>query len=97
MICDINMLMITKNIFQRRRDDTIMVIWLIPNTLLFLQIFGWCQTETLGTSDECPLKLGKKCIVNLHGKSGDGYYTEVVVGTPPQKVNSIFHSVFQVA
>ena len=66
-----------------------MTIWLLQNTVFFLLLSSLCLAKTLETEEFCPLKLGKECIVNLHGKSGDGYYTEVVVGTPPQKVSLV--------
>ncbi|XP_043191787.1 beta-secretase 1-like isoform X2 [Amphibalanus amphitrite] len=73
---------------MQRRDVRSMAIsiWIIPNSIFLLYLFLLCLTEALGLEDECPLKLADSCIVNLHGKSGDGYYTEIVIGTPPQKL-----------
>ncbi|XP_037071772.1 beta-secretase 1-like [Pollicipes pollicipes] len=67
-----------------------MNIWWPSCSLSTLAILlSLCLSHAQNTEEACPLTSGEECIVNLHGKSGDGYYTEIIIGTPPQKLKAL--------
>ncbi|XP_037071769.1 beta-secretase 1-like [Pollicipes pollicipes] len=76
--------------FRSFKHASNMNIWWPSCSLSTLAILlSLCLSHAQNTEEACPLTSGEECIVNLHGKSGDGYYTEIIIGTPPQKLKAL--------